>query len=59
LVEAARVLKKDGFMLAAYSFGGIALMKAGKQISDFLENHGLRLFELNITGDGAYVIGQK
>ncbi len=59
LDEAARVLKKDGFILAAYSFGGIAFMKARKQISDLLDNHGLKLIELNSAGNGAYIIGQK
>ncbi len=34
-------------------------MKARKQISDFLDNHGLKLVELNILDNGAYIIGQK
>ncbi len=59
LDEAVRVLKKDGFILAAYSFGGTAFMKARKQISDLLDNHGLKLIELNSAGNGAYIIGQK
>mgnify|MGYP001061995853 CR=1 FL=1 len=59
LNEAVRVLKKDGFILAAYSFGGTAFMKARKQISELLDNHGLKLIELNSAGNGAYIIGQK
>jgi ubiquinone/menaquinone biosynthesis C-methylase UbiE len=59
LNEAARVLKKDGFILAAYSFGGMSFLKARKQISDFLDNQGLKLIEVNSAGNGAYIIGQK
>jgi ubiquinone/menaquinone biosynthesis C-methylase UbiE len=59
LNEAVRVLKKDGFMLVAFSFGGMAFIKARKQIGDFLDNHGLKLIELNSAGSGAYIIGQK
>ncbi len=59
LNEAVRVLKKDGFMLVAFSFGGMAFIKARKQIVDFLGNHGLKLIELNSAGNGAYIIGQK
>ncbi len=59
LDEAVRVLKKDGFMLVAYSYGGIAFVKARKQISEFLDNYGLKLVDLNSAEDGAYIIGQK
>jgi ribosomal protein L3 glutamine methyltransferase len=59
LNEAVRVLKKKGFMLIAFSFGGIAFMKARKQISDLLDNHGLKLIELKSACNGAYIIGQK
>jgi ubiquinone/menaquinone biosynthesis C-methylase UbiE len=59
LNEAVRVLKKDSFMLVAFSFGGMAFIKARKQIGDFLGNYGLKLIELNIAGNGAYIIGQK
>ena len=57
--EAVRVLKKDGFILVAFSFGGMASLKARKQIVDLLDNHGLKLIELNSAGNWAYVIGQK
>jgi len=57
--EAVRVLKKDGYMLVTFSFGGMAFIKAGKQIGDFLDNHGLKLIELKSAGSGAYIIGQK
>jgi ubiquinone/menaquinone biosynthesis C-methylase UbiE len=59
LNEAVRVLKKDGFMLVVFSFGGMAFIKARKQIVDFLDNHGLKLIALNSAGSGAYIIGQK
>ncbi len=59
LNEAVRVLKKDGFMLVAFSFGGMVFIKARKQIGDFLDNHGLKLIELNSAGSGAYIIGQN
>jgi ubiquinone/menaquinone biosynthesis C-methylase UbiE len=59
LNEAVRVLKKDSFMLVAFSFGGMAFIKVRKQIGDFLGNYGLKLIELNIAGNGAYIIGQK
>ncbi len=59
LHEAARVLKPGGYMLVTYSFLGVAIIKARKEIVEFLENNGLKLVELEIAAKGAFVLGKK
>lgn len=59
LSEAVRVLKPEGLILLAYSFGGDSFMKAKKSITVYLEANGLKLLEINRSGRGAYVIGQN
>ena len=60
LDELARVLKPGGFLLAAYSFGGDAFVRAKSELAIYLARGGFRLTELTATeGGGVYVIATR
>ncbi|MEA1975409.1 MAG: class I SAM-dependent methyltransferase [Bacillota bacterium] len=59
LSEASRVLKTKGVILVSFSFGGKAISKAERYISDYLLENNIKLLELKSSGDGVYIIGQK
>ena len=59
LREAARILKPGGYMLVTFSFLGAAIIKARKEIVEFLENHGFKLVKLETAAKGAFVLGRK
>jgi len=59
LSEAARVLKSGGLFLATYSFSGDAFLHLKYAVNQYLSNNGIDLVEMESTGNGVYILGQK
>lgn len=59
LDEAARVLRRGGEIIVAYSFGGNAFRNTKNEIGSLVNENGLSLINLNNVGKGAVIHGRK
>ncbi|MEA3422328.1 MAG: class I SAM-dependent methyltransferase [Bacillota bacterium] len=59
LREAARVLKPDGELLVAYSFGGEIFDSTKEDVIKLLQKNGLELEKLKSSNKGVFILGRK
>lgn len=59
LSEIAKVMETEGTILAAFSFGGKAIVKAKNELEKLLDKNNLLLTGLGSWGKGAYIIAKK
>ena len=57
--EAVRVLKPEGEILVAYSFGGEVIDSAKDDVVKLLQKNGLKLEKLKSSNKGVFILGKK